>query len=93
MNVQPITIDGQNYDFIPPLIREAGTAVEVNIRMPDGRAMVCQRCLVTGRVIEYRPECQVVEDGDRRVVVAAPESIERPKLSWKIRLLRWLAKG
>lgn len=92
--LEPMQINGKEFDFDPPIWLEPASGAEVNIRMPDGRACVIIRCVVTQNVIESRRDCQVIEvDGKRNVIVAAPSSIERPKLSWKIRLLRWLAKG
>jgi hypothetical protein len=91
--LEPMNIDGREFDFDPPVILEAGSGAEVDIRMPDGRACIIVRCVVTHALIEARRDCQVIDIGERSIIVAAPSSIERPKLSWKIRMLRWLAKG
>jgi hypothetical protein len=92
--LEPMQINGKEFDFDPPVILEPASGAEVDIRMPDGRARIIVRCVVTQNVIESRLDCQVIElDGKRNIIVAAPSSIERPKLSWKIRLLRWLARG
>lgn len=88
-----VNIEGQEFEFMPPLTMPPKTGCTVQVEMPGGRAHVEVRCMVTHALIEHRCECQVVEDGGKRIIVAAPESIKRPKLSWKIRLLRWLAKG
>lgn len=88
-----MNINGVEFEFEPALVLEPGTGAEVQIQMPSGRAHVAVRCLVTHHLIEHRCDCQVIEDGERRIIVAAPGSVTRPKLSWKIRLLRWLARG
>jgi len=63
------------------------------MELPSGHAHVTVRCHLTTQLMEQRPDCQVIEDGQRKIIVAMPGSIQRSKLSWKIRLLRWLAKG
>jgi hypothetical protein len=88
-----VEVGGQQFEFEPALKLPGGSGVEVKIEMPSGRAHIEVRCMVTHALIEHRHDCQVIEVGEKRVIVAAPGSIERPKLSWKIRLLRWLAKG
>jgi hypothetical protein len=92
--LEPFRIEGHEFDFDPPILLQPQSDAEVDVRLPDGRARVMVRCAVTRALIESRLDCQVIElDDNRGVIVAAPSSIERPKLSWKIRLLRWLAKG
>jgi hypothetical protein len=88
-----MNVGGQEFEFMPELTLPPGSGCEVQIEMPSGKAHVIIRCLVTHKLLEHRCECQVLEDGEKKIIVAAPGSIERPKLSWKIRLLRWLAKG
>ncbi|MCU1338812.1 MAG: hypothetical protein JWO19_4393 [Bryobacterales bacterium] len=85
--------NGCEFEFEPALEMPNGSGCEVHIQMPSGHAHVEIRCLITHQLIEHRHDCQVIEVGEKRVIVAAPGSIERPKLSWKVRLLRWLAKG
>jgi hypothetical protein len=88
-----VNIGGNEFDFMPELVLPPASGCEVQVERPSGRAHVVVRCLITHHLIEHRCECQVLEDGNRRIIVAAPGSIKRPKLSWKVRLLRWLAKG
>lgn len=81
------------FEYQPNLKLPALCEVEVQVHMPDGRACVTVRDAITKYVIESRPECQVIEAGERHIVVALPGTIKTRKLPWKVRLLRWLAKG
>jgi hypothetical protein len=88
-----MNIHGQEFEFQPALHLTPGICIEVHAQMPSGRACVHVTCAITHALIEDRPDCQVIEDGEKQIIVAMPGSIKRTKLSWKIRLLRWLAKG
>jgi hypothetical protein len=80
--------------FDPPLDLPPKSAASVEIDPTNGRARVTIRSMESGVVLELRPECQLIQlDPQHGVIVAAPESIEHPRLSWKLRLLYWLAKG
>jgi hypothetical protein len=89
----PPELDGQSFSFEPQLDLPPKSSAEVSIGWPDGRASVEIRCLITHALIEIRPECQVLRiESGKNVIVAAPGSIQRPKLSWRLRFVRWMAK-
>lgn len=79
-------------EFEPP-ITLSGTQVTAEINCESGRARVTIRDLMTGRILEIREDCQMLDiEGKKRVIVSAPGGIvRRAKLGWKFRLLRWLA--
>ncbi len=79
--------------FEPPLHIPPRARAEVNICEENGRARVTIRSIDSGVVLELRPDCQLIEADGSQVIVAAPGSIEHPKLNWKQRLFHWLAKG
>jgi hypothetical protein len=78
-----------DFAFEPPLTIPGRCELQVEIHLPDGKARVRVLDSVSKFVIEDRPDCQVVEE----TIVAMPGSIEKRKLPWKVRLLRWLARG
>ena len=81
--------------FMPPLCVPPKASVDVQVEWNSGHGSVVILCLITHAFMEIRPECQLI-DGDEprvKILVAAPESIQHPTLSWKIRLMRWFAKG
>lgn len=88
-------VDGMpfNLEFVPPLSLPPKAEAEVHLELPSGHGWIRVRCIVTDCVLETRPDCQLI-DGPvpfAKVFVAAPESITRPRLSWRMQLLRWLA--
>lgn len=82
-----------DFDFEPPIVIQPGCAMKLDLNPETGRANIEVRCMITTQLIESRCDCQLLNIDGRQVLVAAPGSIRRPKLSWKVRLLRWLAKG
>lgn len=77
------------FNFEPPLTIPAKSTAEISMDWNTGRVRVVIFDTASGFVVENRPDCQVVE----QTIVAMPGSIERHKLPWKVRLLRWLARG
>jgi hypothetical protein len=81
------------FEYEPPLTIPGFCEAELVICMADARARITVRDSLTRYVVESRPECQLIEDGGRHVIVAMPGTIQIRKLPWGVRLLRWLARG
>jgi hypothetical protein len=79
-------------EFMPPIRMAPGLSCELHVNEEDGRARM-RIIAFTGHIIEMRPECQWIEEGEKKIVIAAPGSIERPRLGLKLRFLLWLARG
>jgi len=76
----------------PPLNIPAKARSMVEFQIPQGRASVEVRCSITNALIESRPDCEVIQiSPDEFVIVAAPGSVQKPKLTRLVRLRRWLA--
>jgi hypothetical protein len=90
--VSSLPIDGQNYEFDPPLLQERATKIMVVFEGADGHVRVYRVCLVTSYIVECRPDCQLLEIDDRKVIVSAPESIRQPYIPFHAKVLRWLAQ-
>lgn len=93
-----VRFDAQSFEieFVPPLDVPAKANAEVHLEWPSGHGWIRVHCMVSGCLIEERPDCQLIDRIEGvpilKSFVAAPESIRRPKLRWRVQLLRWLAK-